>query len=318
MASTDLPDKTRPLTIVLIHGRDYKPEQGVLLELWLDAIRCGLRRDHPGALTAFETATKVLAYYGDLTGVLLTAAGKAYDEPLDIADRRNALTELVAIERRKFKRSQYERLPGKTPFREFLVDIGAPLVSSVGLSNWVVGRAFPELAEYWRTGSAYRTAVDRCVLEPLTTAMERGDRLLVIAHCIGSIAAFNALWMLSRGGYGDGRYTNTKIDTLITLGSPLADESVKRKLLGVDAPGSERYPANLLNWYNFAAEDDFTCHDETVANDYNAMLEQRAISRIVDQRIYNLTVRYGRSNPHGSVGYLVHPRVANVIAEVLQ
>jgi hypothetical protein len=317
LASTDPPDKARPLTIVLIHGRDFKPDKDVLLELWLDAIRCGLRRDHPEVLPAFDAATKVLAYYGDATAALLRAAGKVYDEPLDIADRRNALVALAATEQRKFKRSQYERLPGKTPFREFLVDIGAPLVSSIGLTNWIVAHVIPELAEYWRDGSAYRTAADRCVVAPLVGAIERGDRLLVISHCIGSIAAFNALWMLSRGGHADGRYTDVKIDTLITLGSPLADESVKRKLLGADGPRLQRYPGNILNWYNFAAEDDFTCHDETVANDYKAMLEQRAISRIVDQRIYNLTVRYGRSNPHSAIGYLVHPRVANVIAEAL-
>jgi hypothetical protein len=317
LASIDPSDKTRPLTIVLMHGRDFKPGKDVLLELWLDAIRCGLRRDHPAALARFETATKVLAYYGDATGALLRAAGKVYDESLDIADRRNALAALAATEQRKFKRSQYERLPGKTPFKEFLVDIGAPLVSSMGLAKSVVARVIPELAEYWRSGSGYRTALDRCAIEPLVGAIERGDRLLVISHCIGTIAVFNALWMLSRGGHAGGRYANVKVDTLITLGSPLADESVKRNLLGTDAPRAQRYPGNILTWHNFAAEDDYTCHDETVANDYKVMLEQRAISRIVDHRIYNLTVRYGRSNPHSAVGYLVHPRVATVIANVV-
>ena len=317
MASTDLPDKTRRLTIVLIHGRDFKPEENVLRELWLDAIRIGLHRDHPNALPAFDAATKVFAYYGDATGALLNQAGKVYDEQLDIADRRNALAALATVERRKFKRSQYERLPGKTPFKEFLVDIGAPLVASIGLANWAVARVIPELAEYWRDDSAYRTTVDQRVVGPLVAAIERGDRLMVISHCIGSIAAFNALWMLSRGGHGDGRYTNAKVDMFLTLGSPLADESVKRKLLGAAAPRLQRYPANIVSWYNVAAEDDFTCHDETVANDYAAMLEQRAISRIVDQRIYNLTVRYGRSNPHSAVGYLVHPRVATIIAGAL-
>jgi hypothetical protein len=317
LASTYPLDKTRPLTIVLIHGRDFKPDKDALRESWVNAIRCGLLRDHPALIPAFDAAAKVLAYYGDATAVLLKAAGKTYDEPLDIADRRNALTALATLEPKKFRRSQYERLPGKTPFREFLVDIGAPLVSSMGLAKWVVGRVIPELAEYWRDGGAYRTAVDRCVVETLVGAIERGDRLLVLSHCIGSIAAFNALWMLSRGGHGDGRYTNAKVDTFVTLGSPLADESVKRKLLGADAPQSQRYPGNIVNWHNFAAEDDFTCHDETMANDYKAMLEQRVISRIVDQRIYNLTVRYGRSNPHSAIGYLVHPRVTNVIAQTL-
>jgi hypothetical protein len=310
-------DKTRPLTIVLIHGRDFKPGKDVLHELWVNALGCGLRRDHPTLMPGFDAAAKVLAYYGDATAALLKAAGKVYDESLDIADRRNALTALSTLEAKRFKRSQYERLPGKTPFREFLVDVGAPLVSNMGLAKWVVARVIPELAEYWRDDSAYRTSVDRCVLDTLVGAIERGDRLLVISHCIGSIAAFNALWTLSRGGYSDGRHTNAKIDTLITLGSPLADESVKRRLLGIDAPPSQRYPANVMIWHNFAAEDDFTCHDETMANDYKAMLEQRVISRIVDKRIYNLTVRYGRSNPHCALGYLVHPRVADVVAQAL-
>jgi hypothetical protein len=42
------------------------------------------------------------------------------------------------------------------------------------------------------------------------------------------------------------------------------------------------------------------------------------ISTIRDYRIYNLAVRYGKSNPHSSVGYLIHPRVAQIIASWLQ
>ncbi|MDH3641961.1 MAG: hypothetical protein OES38_07680, partial [Gammaproteobacteria bacterium] len=66
-----------------------------------------------------------------------------------------------------------------------------------------------------------------------------------------------------------------------------------------------------------AAEDDFTCHDETMANDFKAMLEHHLISRIKDYRIYNLAVRYGRSNPHNSIGYLIHPRVSRLVADWL-
>jgi hypothetical protein len=317
LASIDPHLSGRGRTIVLIHGRSFKPSRDVLLELWIDAIRCGLQRDFPDQPGVFDASTKALAYFGDATTRLLTESGKSYDERLDIADRRHAFAALAGLEQKKFKRTQYERLPGKTPVKEFLVDLGAPLVSTIGLTDWVVTRAIPELAAYWRHGSAYRTAVDLSVVEAITGAMLRGDQLIVISHCIGSISAFNALWLLSRGGHADNRFKDNKVDTWITLGSPLGDETVKRKLLGGDAERSQRYPNNVVNWYNFAAEDDYTCHDETVANDFKAMLDQHVISRIVDQRIYNLAVRYGRSNPHSAVGYLTHPRVIKVIAEAI-
>jgi hypothetical protein len=48
------------------------------------------------------------------------------------------------------------------------------------------------------------------------------------------------------------------------------------------------------------------------------MLSLRLVSSIRDYRIYNLAVRYGRSNPHSSMGYLVHPRVAKIVADWLR
>ena len=108
-----------------------------------------------------------------------------------------------------------------------------------------------------------------------------------------------------------------KVSTWITFGSPLADEFVKRHLLGGDRTGTQRYPTNIVTWHNIAAEDDFTCHDETVANDFAAMQDQRLISRIRDHRIYNLAVRYGKSNPHNAMGYLMHPRMTGLIGDWL-
>jgi hypothetical protein len=108
------------------------------------------------------------------------------------------------------------------------------------------------------------------------------------------------------------------VDTWLTLGSPLADEWVKHHLAGQDQPVDQRYPSNLINWLNVAAEDDYTCHDETMANDYARMLQSQGISQIRDYRIYNLAVRYGRSNPHHAAGYLIHPRVSALLADWLQ
>jgi hypothetical protein len=36
-----------------------------------------------------------------------------------------------------------------------------------------------------------------------------------------------------------------------------------------------------------------------------------------DHKIFNLAVRYGKSNPHSSIGYYIHPRVSKILADWL-
>jgi hypothetical protein len=66
-----------------------------------------------------------------------------------------------------------------------------------------------------------------------------------------------------------------------------------------------------------AAVGDYISHDRTVRDDYRAMLEHGLIESIEDRRIYNLAVRYGKSNPHHGVGYLIHPTVIALIGDWL-
>jgi hypothetical protein len=44
---------------------------------------------------------------------------------------------------------------------------------------------------------------------------------------------------------------------------------------------------------------------------------QKQISAVHDYRVFNLAVRYGKSNPHSSIGYYIHPRLAKIIADWL-
>jgi hypothetical protein len=214
---------------------------------------------------------------------------------------------------KKFRRPGYESLPARSSIKEFLADIGAPVLATLGLTDLALAAKIPELSAYWDQDSAYCRESRERVLAELRAALARDDEIMVISHCLGTVIAYDCLWELSRGTAAQAK----KIDTWITLGSPLGDEFVKRKLAGAGERGDARYPSNIVNWYNVAAEDDFTCHDETVANDFSSMLGNHLISRIKDYRIYNLAVRFGRSNPHTSLGYLIHPRVAKLVAEWL-
>ena len=79
----------------------------------------------------------------------------------------------------------------------------------------------------------------------------------------------------------------------------------------------QRYPKNILSWHNVSAEDDYTCHDHTLRDDFKAMLEEKLVSCIRNYQIYNLAIHYGKSNPHSSVGYYIHPRMMQLIVDWL-
>jgi hypothetical protein len=311
-----LPQTKPNKTLILVHGRGFKPARTELETLWLRALRAGLQRDAPDAAAALDRCTVRFVYYGDESRDVLAASGRRYDPALDLADLNNTVAALAALSKTKqFRREHYERLPGKTPLKEFLADIGAPALSVLGLKERALERFMPELADYWRPDRSTLRAVDSRLRSVVGEAIERGDDVALVSHCVGCVIAYNALLSLSRDVATQS--TNNKVALWLTLGAPLGDESVKRRLDGAAADARGRYPANVVAWTNVAAEDDYVCHDDSLADDYRSMLEQRLISRIEDVRIYNLAVRYGRSNPHCAFGYLIHPRVSRAIARWL-
>ena len=52
-------------SLLLIHGRDFKPAADAYLELSIAAIRAGLERDCPDCLSCFDQIPNDIAWYGD-------------------------------------------------------------------------------------------------------------------------------------------------------------------------------------------------------------------------------------------------------------
>jgi hypothetical protein len=304
-------------TLIYVHSRHCKPAAQSLLDSTLGALVAGLERDHPAHLGGFRALNTYLAYYGDISNALLMDAGEFYDEQLDIGDRQNALLQLRAINRRKkFCLSAYDKLPGKSAMPELAADVAAPILGSIGLSKTLISKVAPDLHAYWHQDGEYAASVRAAVRSIICGALERNEQVLLISHGTGGIVTWDVLWQLSR----DPRFAafaDQKIDTWITLGSPLGDSMVRRRLLGADKKGRDRFPGNIVSWHNVSAEDDWLCHDNTVADDFRPMLQQKQVSAIRDYRIYNLAVRYGKSDPHCSLGYLIHPRVTQILADWL-
>lgn len=281
------------------------------------ALESGLERDYPDCVERFRAVDKRLAYYGNYSNELARSLGEHYDEQLDVGDCQNALQQLRALDKRKkFSLANYDRLPGKSAMPELAAGVALPLLRPIGLSAKVLGKMLPELQEYWDGDGTFAAAVRGAVLAAVREALAAGEQVVLISHGTGSVITWDVLWQLSwETGYES--LADAKVDTWITLGSPLGDATIKRRLLGAREKGRRRYPTNIVTWHNVSAEDDWLSHDNTLADDYRHMLQQKQVSAIRDYRIYNLAVRYGRSDPTSALGYLVHPRVAQILSDWL-
>lgn len=304
--------------LLFVHGRDFKPAAGEFTTLCFEAVMAGVQRDYPDHVDDVAMLEKRIAYYGDITGEFLRGCGQRYDEPLDIGDRRNALTRLRALDKRKqFGVSRYDRLPGKSAITEFAADVLGPVLGKLGFSKALLQKVGLDLAEYWNPDSDFGERIRERVRTAICDALDADRELFLVSHGTGCIVAYDVLWQLSHDPTYAPRYGQHKVSTWVTLGAPLGDSMVAKRLLGANGSGVERYPSNIVSWHNLSAEDDFVSHDNTLADDFRQMLKQKQVSFIRDYRVYNLAVRYGRSNPHSSLGYLIHPRLAQIVVEWL-
>ena len=304
-------------SVLFIHGRDFKPAAEVCHEIAVQAVRHGIARDFPDCVERFDAVSTDMAWYGDLNARVLEDNGKTYDAELDISDRRNCLQALSALTpRKRFGVRLYDSLPGKSALPEFFMDIGAPLLGAVGFRMPVIGKLAKDFAAYLDDEAFAQEARSR-LREKLCALMDRGDKIMLVSHGTGSVIAYDVLWELSNDTATYPEYGQFKVDQWVTLGSPLGDRVVQKRLLGAKEHDDNRFPSNVIFWHNLSAEDDYTCHDNSLADDFKKMMVQRRVSAVHDYRIFNLAVRYGKSNPHSSVGYYIHPRLSKIVNDWL-
>lgn len=305
--------------LMLIHGRHFKPAKKFLKASWLGAIEHGLRRDgHDEALAVYEGIEPTFVYYGDISNEFLKSYDSSYDEAEDVDDRQKCLDQLKDYARNKFIGKQgkrnYEALEGASSWKEGLAEMFGGGADTLGIAGPLIRRLAKDVEHYWNPDTAFGSAVRWRLTVPLNKALLAGDDIMLVSHSLGTMISYDVLWKFSYyGEYSKLRKKRNKLNTLVTLGSPLGNETVKRNLKGGSADGARRYPALIRNWENFAAEDDYISHDETLKNDYRKMERNKMVNSIHDHRIHNLAVRHGRSNPHHGVGYLIHPKFIEVL-----
>ncbi len=304
--------------ILFIHGRNTKPEKQDLQKLWYGAVRAGLKRDYGAqAVQIFNRTNKKFVYYGNLSNEFLHETTGA-SIPDEIESRKETLTQLKQHKAADFSKSVYKKLEGKNALKEGLADTFSGVLSALRVGESLVSAVAPDMGHYWNREQYFGSDVRFELTKYLRQALKGNDQVMLVAHSLGTIVSYDCLWKFSH--YGEYRHdygNKKKVDLLVTMGSPLGDENVKKNLKGSASSGSHRYPTNINRWVNISAEDDFISHDSRLKNDFKDMVKYGLLKKPVQDiyPIYNLAVRNNKSNPHSSVGYLIHPKFSELLWE---
>ena len=297
-------------TVVIgVHGLGNKPPRRQLAAWWRLAMTEGMRLAGyaPGRFR-FR-----LVYWADLL----------HAHPVD---QRIPESDPWTLERPYEPYPEPPPLRKPSPFRRRVLDELERLIDRIAsdengfrnverLGNRVVGLLFRDLQIYY-----HGTCIDRrrrvrpareVIREELARVLRRfrGSRIILLAHSMGSIIACDVL--------ASPTYP-VKVDTLVTMGSPLGLPPVKARLVGEHFQDGEscRTPeAVRRRWINASDLQDQICLNYDLHDDFQPNSHGVAPA---DLQVYN-AVRAGVwRDPHNIYGYLHTPEVASRLARLLR
>lgn len=279
--------------VIGIHGLNNKPEPDVLRDWWTTAMAEGFSRNCEGQSPNFDF---VLAYWADLmypAPVALSEVAEPYVAAAGSGPLPRAGRSIRSIAETRIKEGV-----GKVLEKVF----GAPVAE--GVVRDALEAKMPDLHRYQHHRAA-RDAIRARLREALRSAQETRGQIMLIAHSMGSIVAYDVLRAAGRTLPG------LRISHFVTLGSPLGLTEVMEILA---AP--LRVPECVARWSNFADPRDYAARwDTRLSNDYRA---NRAGVTVSDHLVINgYVTRSGKPNPHKIYGYLRTPEVSELIASFL-
>ena len=150
----------------------------------------------------------------------------------------------------------------------------------------------------------------RMLKMPLRAVCEGHHPILLVGHSMGSVIAYDALWEMS---HRDG--DNVHLDQLLTMGSPLGQRYMQKRIRGNEYQGVHRYPNNIRRWKNLTAVGELTAIDPRLQNDFGEMLELGLVESFDDEELYTWFRLNGVLNVHSEYGYLVSDTAAQTVAD---
>ena len=174
------------------------------------------------------------------------------------------------------------------------------------VADKVLGKKLKDLNAYYKDAKLRRTLKGELVT-PLLQAHKEKKKILLIAHSMGTIIAYDVLRELEK--------TNPEVSVAhwITIGSPLGLPHVVLK--NSADHGDPRTPANVKKWTNFADRFDPVALDSHLSDDYGPNAQKIRVKD--DLVINNYKGKTKKPNHHKSYGYLRAPEVSDAIKKFI-
>jgi len=292
----------RPL-ILYIPGLLPKPEPGLHRDALFRCLLAGMRRrdaevalDIAANLDCFDLVSWTYDFYGEYRDIGIDAA--AIDALIEQAAPTGRDLAEAAAWRRRLARQVF-RLADILPFLIRHVANERMELHLRDLMRYLGNR--DDIAEHARQMLKIR----------LRTAAGSRRPVLLLAHSMGSVIAYDSLWQLTHGKDD----ADVRIDEFVTMGSPLGQRFIQKRLHGSDRHGADRYPGNIRRWVNLAAAGDLTAIDPTLANDFAEMLALGLVESIRDETVHNWFRLDGELNVPAEYGYLANEATARIVAD---
>jgi len=187
-----------------------------------------------------------------------------------------------------------------------LLDKGTALPGVDEAAEEVIARKATDLQRYYED-PAKRRAIRQRLGEVLRAAHKSGRRIMLIAHSMGSIVAFDVLSAV------ESEITGLSIQHFVTVGSPLGLHEVKERIRKEGLP--LQVSDAVVRWTNFANRKDKVALESRLHADFRA--NSRGVG-VVDQVVINGYVSpSGKPSHHKIYGYLRTPEVSLAIHELM-
>jgi len=300
-------DKAMKKVIIGIHGLGNKPPKYLLKKWWKDAIKEGFNNKgiHP-QLPEFE-----LVYWADIL----------YEKPLNKWEKD---TNSPYYLEEPYKKSSKKHIIKDHSYQQDLMDFISTQMNKIFLnednslnysfiSDFILRNFFKDLEIYYTevckdeydVSCKAKHLIRRRIIDVINKY--KGYEILIIAHSMGSIIAFDVLSFL---------LADTKIHTLVTIGSPLGLPVVISKIASEYKmnPQANHYmasPPGVTNhWFNLADIQDKVALNYQLNDDFNS--NSHGVTPI-DFLIENDYEIDQHKNAHKSFGYLRAPEMSEIL-----
>lgn len=301
-------DAAMKKVIIGVHGLGNKPPKYLLEKWWKDAIKEGFNKiDLNIQMPEFE-----LVYWADIL----------HEKPLNKWEKDPDSPHYL---KEPYKKSSKKYIIEDHTYQQDLIDFISTQLNKIFLnedktlnygfiSDFILHNFFKDLEIYYTevckdkydVTCKAKHLIRKRIIDVINKYKD--DEILIIAHSMGSIITFDVLSFL---------LPETKIHTLVTIGSPLGLPVVISKIASEykTNPNAQGYmatpPGVTHHWFNLADIQDKVALNYKLNDDFNS--NSNGVTPI-DSLIVNDFEIDNHKNSHKSYGYLRAPEMSKILS----